>query len=545
MRTAESVSREKLRGGFYSPPVLVSCCLDRITELLPSMTGLKILEPSAGDGAFLRGLSEHRLRPAVDSLVAVEIDPVEAAKCQSELKRLALPGHVLEGSVLAERRPELLGFDAAVGNPPFVRFQFVGDADRMGAIRIGVDAGVNPEGVSNLWIPVTLAALTALRRGGVFAFIVPTECLTGVSAAVFRSWLLENVEELRVDLFGVGSFPGVLQEVLVISGRRVEAGPDVSRRTIRVVDHGAGKHLSDWKHSVSKSDKTWTSLLIDPRFSGLCEDALATSLFTTLGSIAKFSVSTVTGANSYFCVDDETRDGYELGPWTLPLLPRIRHATGLNFTNADHTRLSASTTKRWLLNFSDTAPDPETSAGPSAYLAIGESEGLPGRYKCRIRSPWYRVPVIAPGHLLLSKRSHRYPRVVVNEAAVTTTDTIYQGRVLNPAKHASREFAASFHNPLTLLSAELNGRSLGGGVLELVPSEVSQLVVPQAPEMGRAFASLNRISRSSTQESDALVTATTSALLHACPSIPKSLMEDANEARLLLMQRRIDRNEGP
>lgn len=38
-------------------------------------------------------------------------------------------------------------------------------------------------------------------------------------------------------------------------------------------------------------------------------------------------------------------------------------------------------------------------------------------------------------------------------------------------------FAASFHNSFTLLWAEIEGRSFGGGVLELVPSEVGRLKV--------------------------------------------------------------------
>jgi hypothetical protein len=37
---------------------------------------------------------------------------------------------------------------------------------------------------------------------------------------------------------------------------------------------------------------------------------------------------------------------------------------------------------------------------------------------------------------------------------------------------------ASFLNPLTALSAELEGRHYGGGVLELVPSEIEKLLIP-------------------------------------------------------------------
>ena len=39
-------------------------------------------------------------------------------------------------------------------------------------------------------------------------------------------------------------------------------------------------------------------------------------------------------------------------------------------------------------------------------------------------------------------------------------------------------FVGCFVNPLTALSAELEGRHYGGGVLELVPSEIERLLVP-------------------------------------------------------------------
>ena len=44
-----------------------------------------------------------------------------------------------------------------------------------------------------------------------------------------------------------------------------------------------------------------------------------------------------------------------------------------------------------------------------------------------------------------------------------TSDTIYRGRTLTDVLTPGA-FAANFHNSLTLLSAELEGRSFGGGV---------------------------------------------------------------------------------
>ena len=128
-------------------------------------------------------------------------------------------------------------FDVAVGNPPYVRFQFLSAEDRQRALGIGVDLGVPGSAVSNLWIPVFLLALARLGPGGIFSMIVPMEFMTGISASRVRAWPLENTLDLTVDLFRPGTFPAVLQEVVILSGRRAGGMCRVVTRFKREVAH--------------------------------------------------------------------------------------------------------------------------------------------------------------------------------------------------------------------------------------------------------------------------------------------------------------------
>ncbi len=89
----------------------------------------------------------------------------------------------------------------------------------------------------------------------------------------------------------------------------------------------------------------------------------------------------------------------------------------------------------------------------------------------------------------------------------------------SPYKGRLRDFIAGFHNSLTLLSAELEGRTYGGGVLELVPSEVGRLLVPLAP-LGKHLRDLDNISRKAggqADSDDALVAGTDELLLRVIP----------------------------
>lgn len=537
MRTRDEVSDEKLHGGFYSPDVLVDMCLRRAKALLRGRGGLRVLEPAAGDGAFLRGIERNGLSHDVEHVEAVELLGGEASKAEGALRSLRLPGAVLNENVLNWSQGRAADFDLVLANPPYVRFQFISEADKHRAKAISAELGTAGTSVSNLWIPVFLLAISKLRDGGVFSIILPTEFLTGISASAVRNWLLANTTDLTIDLFKPGSFPSVLQEVLVLSGRAA-AHAAAAARTIDFHDHNGGTR--SWSHEVSPGTGTWTNFLLTPGQNSALDAARSIVDVKRLSEVARFSVSTVTGANGYFCVDEDQAGAFGLHDWTVPLLPRSRNAEGLVFTKEEHQALVHDGQPAWLLSFSADKASPESRPRPRKYLASGTEQRIDQRFKCRVRTPWYRVPVVPAGSLLLSKRSNRFPRVISNHAEVVTTDTIYRGQVLAGSPTTPDAFTAAFHNSLTMLSAEVEGRSFGGGVLELVPSEVNSLLVPIAPHTDAELGRLDKISRSS-EDPEALITATDEMLSRLMPALDREILGELSEARHDLMERRLQR----
>lgn len=538
--TREVVSDTKLRGGFYSPEVLVQICLNRVEILTRGREELRLLEPTVGDGAFIRGLSKHALRHRVDQVTAVEVSPEESAKASTALAELNIAGEVHTANVLEWNNRTKSRFDVAVGNPPYVRFQFLSAEDRQRAMSVGLQLGVPGSAVSNLWISVLLLTLDRLEIGGVFSLIVPMEFMTGVSASRVRAWLIENTTDLSIDLFRPGSFPAVLQEVVVLSGRR-SGRAGAAESVVDFFDHNGGTQT--WSHSVTAAASTWTSYLLTGSQLAAWEFASQLEVVRPLGSVARFTVSTVTGANDFFCVGTRTAKDFELLRWTLPLLPRIKHAPGLVYEEAEHRDLSASDASAWMLSFAADTESPLEQDLPQQYLAEGEGAGIHQRFKCRVRDPWFRVPVVAPGSLLMSKRSSVYPRVIVNRAGVVTTDTVYRG-VMQPGSGLTAEdVAASFHNSLTLLSVEVRGRSFGGGVLELVPSEIASILLPIDSGARNRLAELDEISRVAPQ-GEALIERTDDYLMQALPQLDRTTVDTIRTARMDLAARRARRSAG-
>ena len=542
MKTRDEVNRAKLRGGFYTPAALVDLAIERVQALCPRPSEtMRILEPTAGDGAFVRGLARSQLTAGSNRITAIEIMESEAAVCRDAAENLALDVDVIHEDFLRWQLANQIAYDIALGNPPFVRFQFLTKESKQHAARINTELGLPEHRVSNLWIPVLLGALSSLKIDGAFAFVVPAECFTGTSANCVRDWLIVNCDHIAFDMFTPGAFPDVLQETVVMSGRRCSQGDGSGR--ISICDLGQDRR--QWSHTVDSHARTWTRYLLAPRELEALREAQELSQVLPLIEIAKFDVAAVTGANSFFSVGQHTIDAFDLESWARDLLPRIRYAQGLVYSTREHEALRASGTVCALLDFSPERPNPLERIGASLYLESGERAGLHTRYKTRIREPWFRVPHIRSAPLLMSKRSHWYPRVIMNAADVVTTDTIYRGRLLRQAL-TPEDFAAAFHNSLTLLSAEIEGRSFGGGVLELVPSEISRLSMPLLPGFGEELERLDRIARlRNADASGSLLAETNAFLVKADIGLRPELFEYLEDARIRLLSRRLARNGTP
>jgi hypothetical protein len=126
-------------------------------------------------------------------------------------------------------------------------------------------------------------------------------------------------------------------------------------------------------------------------------------------------------------------------------------------------------------------PHSLTDKAVAQYIALGETQGLPKRYKCRTREPWYKVPYVRKPDLFLTYMSHVAPRLVVNELRATHTNTIHGVFLSDPL--LAEPLAAAFLNSATLLSVEIEGRSYGGGVLKLEPGEAVRVRVPRLTPM--------------------------------------------------------------
>lgn len=499
MNFIERESMEKLRGGYYTHADVA----DFLTRWVLQARPRRILEPACGDGAFFKSLARFG-SAGVESVVGCEIIPDEVEKARTYSRRL--PGVTVE--VLAEdfldwaytRLLDGPSFDAVIGNPPFIRYQYLDARLQERAARLFRRFNLAFTKHINAWVPFVVASLALLRPGGRLAMVVPSELLHILHAHSLRTFLREQCSRILVldpqDIWFEQTLQGV---VLLMAEKREGRDTDGAQLALVPVKDRAALQESPQDHfrradffPASLLNGKWMFGLLSRDERTLLERLTAHPAIRLFRELASVDVGIVTGANKFFLVAETVVSEYRLEPWAHPMFGRSEHVDGVIYDKSCHRHNQERGLSTNFLWFGD-RPLSALTASARRYIRAGEEQGLHRRYKCRIRTPWYNVPSVYAAPVAMLKRAHHFPRLILNTAKVFTTDTAYR---IFPRKGSASALAIGFVNSLTALSAELEGRHYGGGVLELVPSEIERLLLPSAKLDSTALRKLDRAVRS-------------------------------------------------
>ncbi len=481
MKFVEDQTAQKLRGGYYTPLDLAAFISQWVRDLEPK----RVLEPSCGDGAFFQAMADVGGFGDAE-VIGFELDDKEARKASRRASELGLrKAEVRAEDFLAwaidnmEEGGER--FDAVVGNPPFVRYQFLPPTFQTRAARIFDELDLKFTKHTNAWVPFILASLSLLRPGGRLAMVVPAEIIHVTHAQSLRSYLGKECRRLVIIDPAELWFDGTLQGAVILMAEK-RSGPRQKAEGLGMVPVRGREFLRRSPAELfaapqSINGKTvagkWTRALLDLETRQLFDELEAHPDVHRFDDIARVDVGIVTGANKFFLVSDETVETYGLSKYAHPMFGRSEHCPGVIYDDRQHAANAEKGSPTNFLWFDD-APA-KMKSGPRRYIELGERESLHTRYKCRIRAPWFKVPSVYSTELGMLKRSHDTPRMILNRVGAYTTDTAYRIRTTDVA---AEQLVGCFLNPLTALSAELEGRHYGGGVLELIPSEIERLMIP-------------------------------------------------------------------
>ncbi len=152
-------------------------------------------------------------------------------------------------------------------------------------------------------------------------------------------------------------------------------------------------------------------------------EIVAHESFTMLESWGDTTLGMVTGNNRVLRAEPcarpgagprQTRDTIRLSP------PGSTHLRGLTFSELAWRELGKRTGQR-CSSARPTACPPRAQA----YIDAGENLKVDEAYKCRVRSPWWRVPLVPPADVLLTYMNADTPRLCANTARVHHLNSVH------------------------------------------------------------------------------------------------------------------------
>ena len=487
----ETQDAEKLRGGYYTSPELAGWLCN---WAIRSPTD-RILEPSCGDGVFLSAAVERLsvigryFQPNQElGLKGIEVIPQEAEKARQRLYRQLGENHresVHAGDFFEWwQQSKDDGFDAVIGNPPFIRFRSISEHCRIRALDIMTQLGLKRNRLTNIWVPFVVAASMSLRLGGRLALVLPAELLQVSYASQLRSFLVSRFSKIDIVTCNELFFSKAEQEVVLIlaEGARDISSPDQSCRVTMTEFDTVQDVVKELPHTVLAKTKPktvnhgsekWLKYLLTQDEIDLMRELRRTSELTVLGTHASVNVGVVTGRNRFFVLSRERLVELGLLEYTIPIISRSKQLEGAVIGKTEWEELAAAGKQVNLLHL---APfnDLPLKKPLERYIELGEADRVHEGYKCSLRSPWYVVPSVWEPQGFLLRQIYDFPRIVLNDAGATCTDTIHRfSSKVDPSC-----LIANTYTYLTGASAEIEGRSYGGGMLALEPTEAERLLVP-------------------------------------------------------------------
>ena len=482
-----AATQQKLRGGYYTPKPIANF-LARWAIQSPNA---KILEPSCGDGVLIEAAVNTLIELGTDRASTtelargIEFDPQEAFKASKRIQALtnSTAQVIYNDDFFAYCKAHLFDkhlFDVVIGNPPFIRYQNFPEEQRCIAFELMKQGGLHPSRLTNSWVPFLVASTFLLAEHGRIAMVIPAELLQVNYAAELRYFLSQSYSRLTLVTFKKLVFDDIQQEVVLLLGEK-----NGNEHTgIRTIELEGVEELSSFDYTINinsklkemdhSSDK-WTRNFLEEEELKLLRKLQGDQRLTVARDVLDVDVGVVTGLNEFFVLTEQQIKEHNIIPYTQPLVGRSFQLQGLVFSNADWQLNTGNQTPSFLLNVPN-VPFDELPDVLKIYISEGEAKEMHRGYKCRIRNRWYIVPSVWIPQAFMLRQVHAYPKIILNDATTTCTDTIHRVKFRNDAP--PRYIAAAFMNSLTFALSEVMGRSYGGGVLELEPNEAEKLPLP-------------------------------------------------------------------
>ena len=462
-------------GQFYTPPDVAALMASFIPDGAET-----VLDPAVGAGVLLAAVNGKA------ALVGYDIDELAIAMATVNLRGRGLKfgGFTCDfladqGGLFPEPSHGPKTYDAIICNPPYMRHHLLTkeQKERL-ASHHSKALGVSVSGLSTNYAYFFMEAIQRLSDGGTLVFITPSEFLDVGYGEAIKAALLKHarLDELLFFDRTATAFAGVMTTscITIATKKKPQAKHRVTL-SLAAEDGRARKRHKEVLQSALKPDDKWTLL-----FNGGQRqlEELSQNRPLRLTDYVRIRRGIATGMNGYFTLTDE-----EVGQHGLPdkyLVPVITSAKDLPSDVLDKHAfdgLRRRGRKCWLFHCFDPLSK-ITDNATRAYIKLGEKQGVPERYLCQSRNPWYAVEKVEPPDIIVTYMTRTGPRFAANRAGCRVMSVFLNLYVIRQDVNIA-QLVQLLNSDETRQLLKLLGRVYSGGLGKIEPGELAKLPMPE------------------------------------------------------------------
>ncbi len=488
MMSSSTVGNKKKFASFYTPQPVAQA----LTDWAITGANTTVLDPSFGGCAFLYAALEtlgRKGNPAPGKQIyGVDIDPNAESYLEPLFQAGATPKQFITENFF-NITPNHFGhefFGTVIGNPPYIRYHDIPNGAQKQASARLESFNIKISGRASYWAFFLLYSMQFLRPGGRLAMVLPGALLHTDYSVQVRELLAKHFAQVTVYLLQERIFEGTDEESVLVCA----AGAREPHKTLRIGTIEKVEDLAQAIEEMQTSTRTldnvhgdggWLRALIEKETLALYDQLVGNQNVIRMGEWVITRIGVVTGNNEFFVLSKEEQERRGIPDnYLKPIIRRASHLTGLWVKDENLQHIATNGNKCLLLTLDQV--ESKLPKPLQEYIQYGEKNGVSKAQKCRVRQPWYVVPHIFIPPAFMPCMVAAWPRLVVNQSQYTCTNNILRlfWKEERPEEDWIR-LALGTLSTLSQLSAELVGRSYGGGVLKLEPKELAQLAVPLVP----------------------------------------------------------------
>jgi adenine-specific DNA-methyltransferase len=479
---SHSLKKKKEIGAYYTPSGVTRILSDWAIRSQDDNT----LEPSFGSCGFLEASRDRLISLGsaniANQIFGCDIDRFAFDQLTSKFGLVNVTNRFILADFL-EVNPQCFSvqkFDAVLGNPPYISHHNMAVTQKYNAHAIVRETGVKLSAKASLWAYFLIHGISFVKDGGRMAWVLPGSFLNTGYGKDVHDVLIKNFEIVSA----------------VVLNERIFLSEGAEERSIIVLCENKGTksahditvHYADSIVALEECITSSTLRSTRNNFSGRvaynlmsCEaKQVLDSLFMhsdmcDFGGLADIRIGIVTGDNGFFIVNKEdARKRCLTAAMLKPIVIKYRMISGLSFTQ-DDIDYEISTGVKCLLV--DTTKMRNNSSSLIEYLKTYPAEKFNANRTFAKRRIWHRADDGKTPDAFMSYMQHNGPRIALNTAGTTSTNTVHRVYFKNISKQKQKMAAISFVSTLTQISAEIEGRSYGSGVLKQEPSEARKVKI--------------------------------------------------------------------